>query len=94
MTDVTFCMSRCHLLHVPVTFCMSRHRKKRRNDGCHLLHVLENASPEIEIDLATLRGEWLSQDEATIELGSAEGWADLAQRISALVNPNQNGVNA
>ena len=55
---------------------------------------LDNSSPEIEIDLVTLRGEWLSQDEATIELSAPEGWADLAQRISALVNANQNGANA
>ena len=55
---------------------------------------LENSAPEIEIDLSTLRGEWLSDDEATIELSTPEGWTDLAQRISALVKANQNGGNA
>ncbi len=55
---------------------------------------LETSSPEIEIDLITLRGEWLSDNEATIELGTPEGWTDLAQRISELVKANQNRGNA
>ena len=55
---------------------------------------LGDAEPEIEIDLITLRGDWLSDDEATIELSTPEGWTDLAQRLSALVNANQNGGNA
>ena len=54
---------------------------------------LGDAEPEIEIDLITLRGDWLSDDEATIELSTPEGWTDLAQRISALVKANQNGGN-
>lgn len=54
---------------------------------------LGDAEPEIEIDLITLRGDWLSDDEATIELSTPEGWTDLAQRISALVKANQNGEN-
>lgn len=55
---------------------------------------LGDAEPEIEIDLITLRGEWLSDDEATIELSTPEGWSELGQRLSALVNANQNGGNA
>jgi hypothetical protein len=55
---------------------------------------LENSTPEIEIDLITLRGDWLSEDEATIALGTPEGWTDLALRISALVKANQDGGNA
>ena len=55
---------------------------------------LEDSAPEIEIDLITLRGSWLAEDEATIELSTPEGWTDLAQRISALVKANQNGGNA
>lgn len=55
---------------------------------------LEDSAPEIEIDLITLRGEWLSDDEATIELSTPEGWSELGQRLSALVNANQNGGNA
>ena len=55
---------------------------------------LESSEPEIEIDLLTLRGEWLSESEATIELSTPKGWTDLAQRISALVKAKQNGGNA
>jgi len=55
---------------------------------------LETSAPEIEIDLNTLRGEWLSKDKATIELSTPEGWIDLANRISALVKSNKNGGNA
>jgi hypothetical protein len=64
------------------------------NGGVQFEWRLENASPEIEIDLVTLRGEWLSDDEATIELSIPEGWTDLARRISALAGANQNGENA
>jgi hypothetical protein len=49
---------------------------------------LGSAAPEIEIDLATLKGEWVSDDEATIELSTSEGWSDLASRILALVRAN------
>ncbi len=53
---------------------------------------INGAAPEIEIDLGSFRGEWLSGDnEATIDLTSAQGWTDLASRIAALVGTNQNG---
>jgi hypothetical protein len=54
-----------------------------------------DATPEIEIDLTSFRGEWLSdEDEATIDLTSAEGWEDLAGRVAALAGANQNGETA
>jgi hypothetical protein len=54
---------------------------------------LGSSAPEIEIDLATLKGEWVSDDEATIDLSTSEGWSDLAGRISALVKANQDGTD-
>lgn len=54
---------------------------------------LEDSTPEIEIDLRTLSGHWLADDETTIELSKPEGWEDLAGRIFALVHANQNGGN-
>jgi len=55
---------------------------------------IDGSAPEIAIDLASFRGEWLSDDEATIDLSAAQGWADLAHRIAALVGTNQNGETA
>lgn len=61
------------------------------NGGVQFEWRLKNASPEIEIDLASLQGEWLSNDdEATIDLSSGQGWTNLAERIGALVGLNQN----
>lgn len=52
---------------------------------------LNGSAPEVEIDLSTFRGEWLSEDdEAILELSVAQGWADLADRLSARITPNQN----
>ena len=53
-------------------------------------------TPEIEIDLASLQGDWLSDDddEAVIDLATTEGWTDLARRIAALTNPNPPGESA
>jgi hypothetical protein len=62
------------------------------NGGVQFEWRLNKASPEIEIDLASFHGEWLSHDdEATIDLSSATGWMDLSERISALSGANQNG---
>lgn len=54
---------------------------------------LGSTAPEIEIDLATLQGQWVSDDEAAIDLSRSEGWSDLAGRISALVKANQDGTD-
>jgi hypothetical protein len=72
-------------LPLPYTFPTER-------GGVQLEWRISGAAPEIEIDLASFRGEWLSNDEeATIDLASAKGWADLAGRIAALAGINQNG---
>jgi hypothetical protein len=56
---------------------------------------IAGAAPEIEIDLASLRGDWLSDDEeATLDLASPRGWADLADRIAALVEKSREGETA
>ena len=56
---------------------------------------INDASPEIEIDLASFRGEWLSDaEEATIDLTSAQGWKDLASRIAVLAGVSENGKPA
>ena len=56
---------------------------------------LQDATPEIEIDLASFEGEWLSNDdEATIDLSAARGWADLAERVGGLAGANPNGESA
>lgn len=52
---------------------------------------LKGSAPEVEIDLSTFRGEWLSEDdESILELSNAEGWADLADRLSYRIRLNQN----
>ena len=62
------------------------------NGGVQFEWRLKDASPEIEIDLASFHGEWLSNDdEATIDLSSAQGWKTLADRIGSLCGANQNG---
>ncbi len=55
------------------------------NGGIQFEWRINGANPEVEIDLASFVGEWLSDDEATLDLGTAEGWADLAARIESLV---------
>ena len=51
----------------------------------------KEATPEIEIDLASLQGAWLSDDEATLDLNTADGWADLAHRVNAIVAASSKG---
>jgi len=56
------------------------------NGGVQFEWRINEATPEIEIDLPSYRGEWLSgDDEATFDLTSAEGWAGLADRVASLV---------
>jgi hypothetical protein len=56
---------------------------------------LKGATPEIEIDLSSFRGEWLTSDEeSTIDLSSAQGWRELGERIRALSGAIQNGETA
>jgi hypothetical protein len=56
---------------------------------------LGNATPEIEIDLTTLRGELLTDnEETTLNLSDANGWKDLVKRVSAIANPTENGAKA
>jgi len=52
---------------------------------------INGVNPEIEIDLASFQGAWLSDDEATLDLNSTDGWADLAGRIAAIVAASSNG---
>lgn len=65
------------------------------NGGVQLEWRINGASPEIEIDLATFSGEWLSDDEEeTIDLTRREGWEDLARRIGLVVQKYENGEDA
>jgi hypothetical protein len=65
------------------------------NGGVQFEWRFGDAWPEIEIDLASFRGEWLSNDdEVTIDLSSAEGWTDLSKRISVVLAANKNGETA
>ncbi len=53
---------------------------------------IDGATPEIEIDLASFRGEWLADDdEATIDLANPEGWSDLARRVAPPRTSNSTG---
>lgn len=61
------------------------------NGGVQFEWRINEAIPEIEIDLASFQGAWLSDDEATLDLNSTDGWADLAGRIAAIVAASSNG---
>ena len=50
------------------------------------------ASPEIEIHLESFQGEWLGDDEATLDLITDEGWANLVGRIKAIYTQYLNEV--
>lgn len=56
--------------------------------GLQLEWRLAESWVDVEIDLSSLIGDWLSDDEVAFDLRSAGGWGELGGRIRQLSRPH------